>query len=1310
MAQYKPPQQLNFVDPNWDRFITQYETFRLLTELDKKPGKIQVASLKYCMGPESEEVMKTFNLTEDQAKDYDTVKEKFKNYFSPRKNVLRFRRIFYRRAQQPHEDTEVYLRALYAASEYCDFGDRKERIRDQFVAGISNEDLAEKIELLYYSKDGVLTLDDVIEYARTYNDVHEGRKQEKEQNKNIEEVKAGRSGFSKKGSTRNTGTVKNCNFCGRSHIPRKCPAYGKVCNKCKKWNHFAAMCKSVGNKVDEVAKGSQIDSESDGEEQLGAQAFLGEVAVEAESGSEPLRVKVKMGDQDVQFKVDTGADVSTISYRTYLNLRTGLGLQHLDKADLRLTSPAGPLGVIGMFSSWMEYKGKTRYEKVYVLSRKSKSENLLSRGAALKMHIIVFVGNLEIEQSVFGFGQWKTEPVSLCVKEDAVPFRVRCARSVAIPLMSAVKENLCKLEKADVIEKVSHPTEWVSPMVPVVKPKAVPLEVRLCVDYRALNKYLKREIFEIPTFDEVVSKFSGAVYFSKLDAKSGFYQIPLDERSRDLTTFITPLGRYRFKRLPMGICVAPEIFQRKMMELLEGLPGVECFLDDIVVSGSSEEEHDKNLGKVLGVIKQAGLKLNREKCVFKQKEIEFLGHTIGEEGVKINPAKVKAILDLERPGDVPQLRRLLGMVNFLARFLPRLQDIIQPLTLLLSTKNAWVWEQDQERSFQALKRILTSAPVLCYFDPSKPTKVSADASSYGLGGVLLQRHQNIWKPVAFCSRLLSESEQKWAQIEKECLAATWACERFKQFVTGVGFVLETDHKPLIPLINSKELHLAPVRCQRMLMKLARFSLVAEYTPGKFMVVADALSRSPMGLCEQKEESLEEEVEGFVGGVVGSLPVSSNQLQRIKEEQAKDKDLSLVSEYVLNGWPEVIGNDDGLSKYWAARGYLSVVDGGLLLYNDRLVIPESLRKEMLIRIHSEGHLCLGKCRRRAHDSVWWPNLGPDLKGWIDNCSFCLRHSRQQRAEPLKPTVLPERPWLKIGADLCSYKGSEFLIVVDYYSRWIEIVYLEETTSSYVIGKLKNIFAKFGIPEVLISDNGPQFGSTAFQKFSVDYGFQHCTSDPHFPQENGCAERAVQTAKRLLSQDDVFLALMVYRASPLDTTGCSPAQLLMGRQIRTRLPMVKSKLLPRWPDLQRVAETDARMKTSSAFNYNRRHGARLLQPLKEETPVFLKSYRTNKWEGDSTRVGSQVGDRSYLVRNRRHLKALPTSVGNTAGSVMRDLQQERLEQIPLSPGGQEEDPGGALGTRMEGACQEVEKGKLQYITRSGRCSKPPSRLDL
>ena len=254
--------------------------------------------------------------------------------------------------------------------------------------------------------------------------------------------------------------------------------------------------------------------------------------------------------------------------------------------------------------------------------------------------------------------------------------------------------------------------------------------------------------------------------------------------------------------------------------------------------------------------------------------------------------------------------------------MPRLQSTIQPLNLLLSKKNAWVWDV----AFEATKQILTTAPILSYFDPTKPTKVSADASSFWLGGVLLQKHDYQWKPVAFCSRTLSSNERRWAQIKKESLAAAWACDKFQQFLLGISFVLQMDHKPLIPLLNNKELHSSPVTCQRLLMRLARFSLMAEYTSGKYMAVADALSRAPKVSSEAEEEeinSLNLEVNNFIVEIVENLPVSSNQLQRIKEEQLKDDELKRVIELTLQGWPGSLEEEIVLSPYWAARSYLNI---------------------------------------------------------------------------------------------------------------------------------------------------------------------------------------------------------------------------------------------------------------------------------------------------------------------------------------------------------------------------------------------------
>ena len=673
------------------------------------------------------------------------------------------------------------------------------------------------------------------------------------------------------------------------------------------------------------------------------------------------------------------------------------------------------------------------------MAEKGCSDNLLSRKASVRLGLIQFVGEVDIRDNIFGFGKWDTEEVTLHLQEGATPYGIWAARTIrSIPLQEVAKRNLLALENQGVIEKVTHPTSWLSPIVPVVKPESSPVEVRICCDYKFLNRHLKREVFQIPTFEELVSKLSGAVKFTKLDAKSGFYQIPLTESSRDLTTFLTPFGRYRYKRLPMGINVAPEIFQRKMEELLKDLPGVTCYMDDIVVSGDSEAEHDANLKRVLDRIQASGLKLNKEKCIFGQSQIKFLGHIISEEGVKIDSVKAKAIDDMPPPTCVKELRRALGMVNYLARFIPQAQTVIQPLNVLLSSKVAWNWGPEQEEAWSKLKCILTTAPVLSYFDPKLPTVVSADASEYGIGGTLLQKRDNKWKPVAFCSRTLTEVERRWAQIEKECLAAAWTCERLQQFLTGLSFTLHTDHKPLVPLINSKELPSAPVRCQKLLMRLQRFSPWAEYVPGKLMVVVDNLSRSPVGQEENLKVGAEDvtpEVEAYVGSIIQSLPATPNKLETIKLEQLKDPCLSKVISYTLQGWPEEGISQDaaGLSPYWAARSQLSVTDSTMLTYGSRVVIPTRMRQEILSRLHDDGHFSLQKSRQRMHESVWWPSVGQDLKEWVERCSFCQKNCRQQHAEPLKPSVLPERPWTKVGMDLCYVEGKNYLVVVDSFSR-------------------------------------------------------------------------------------------------------------------------------------------------------------------------------------------------------------------------------------------------------------------------------------
>ena len=1022
---------------------------------------------------------------------------------------------------------------------------------------------------------------------------------------------------------------------------------------------------------------------------------------------------VGLCDSVLPFKVDTGADVCIISWDAFSQLKKRPSLKCPGK---KLMTPAGKLDVQGVFSAEAHSisRKKTIWMDVYVLPDTPKGcGNLLSRSAAEELGLIQFIGAVVEDASLYGFGAWDTDPVTFTMKEDAEPYAVHAARRVPIPLMDAVRKSLDDMEKKGVISKVTQPTDWCAPMVPVLKPSEPGAEkkVRICVDYKRLNQSIKREKFSLPTFDELTGKLAGARKFSKLDAASGFYQIPLEKSAQEATTFITPFGRYKYHRLPMGISLAPEIYQRKMTELLTDLEGVICSMDDVLVYGKDDASHDERLRKVMERIRQSGLKLNRAKCSFKKPEVTFLGHVITGQGIRISPAKVEAVQKLSAPKDVTELRKVLGMITYLTKFMPHAQDVLQPLNVLLQSDVTWTWDKAQENAFQTAKKLLSEAPVLAYFDVEKPTVVSADASSYGLGGVLLQKHGEQWRPVAYCSRMLTKTEQRWAQIEKECLAAVWACERFHTFVCGIEFELQTDHRPLVPLVNKKDLSDTPLRCQRLLMRFARYAPTAVFVPGRKLIVADLLSRQPLQRqAGGDDDVLRSDVDAHVAYVASHLPASTDMLETIQTKQQEDPQIRRVIYYTLHGWPD----DEDLTElqdYYAVRGQFSVMGVSLLMFNGRLVIPECLRAQMLERIHDDGHMSLTKSRERAHASVWWPRLGPDLKVWVESCVFCQTHRRAQHAEPMVSSGLPERPWLKVGADLCQYGSQMYLIVVDYYSRWIEIEHLRTTTSAQVINHMKSLFARWGIPEEVRSDGGPQFVSAEFANFARQYGFVHTLSDPYCPQGNGAAERAVQTAKRIMAQSDPYLALMAYRTTPLEVTGHTPAQLIMGRQIRSRLPATKAHLAPRWPDMASVARRACAAKHRSTENFNRQHGARSLPALAPGDVVLSRLPGERQWT-DRQRLVGRAGDRSYYVRNRRHLQHVDLpDVAHFRGAPEGRGRPDR----GTPAGGGDESRNSVTNSVNDGDSRNESGGEGEPVTapqrtRRGRLIRPPTRLDL
>ena len=1242
MAKFNPPDSFNFSNPTeWADWKQRFSRYRSATKLKDEDEEVQISSLIYAMGNEAEHVFQSFQFeNNDDSKKYDVVLQKFNEYFIQKKTLIHERAKFNLRSQGTGEPVEAFIRSLYEMSEKCEFTDKQDRIRDRLAVGLSDNTLSERLQLM-----DDLTLDKAVQIARQSEMV---KSQIQDLNpRNVEEVKSFRQNKnrhtqfqkSKPNANQNYQRGSNhqsqsCTRCNKKHNKNaKCPAMGKRCRLCNKPNHFEVCCRTKA--VQEVVHSRNDTSYVDDD-----RFFLGSIT-SCDDDVKAWNITLSIFKLDIAFKIDTGADISIISQATYNKFQKK---PKLETSSAQLYSPGGALNCMGHFTAHTVYKGRIYTFKVYVIQGKS-ANNLLGRGVACRMKLIRRVDRVSTE--IFGNGGLiQCDPVKIKLKSDATPYCVTTARRVPFPILPNVQQELEKMEKLGVIRPVTEPTEWCAPMVPVRKKNG---NVRICVDLSKLNAAVRREHFMLPNLDDIAPKLAGAKYFSKLDASSGFYQIPLSPESSILTTFITPFGRFCFQRIPFGITSAPEIFQRKMTEMLNGLDGVDVIMDDMIIYGKTLEEHDKHLNETLNRIHNAGMKLNKDKCEFQKTSLEYFGHIISSDVIRPNPARVKAISELDMPTNVKELQRIIGMVNYLGKFVPDLSSIMRPMTELLSSKTVWQWGPQQVASFDKVKELLTRAPVLAYYDVTKPTVVSADASSYGLGGAIFQQHGDKLYPVAFCSRTLTSAETKYAQIEKECLASVWSCEKFARYLVGLeSFKLLTDHKPLVPLINSQDIDKTPLRCQRLLMRLRRFSAKAEYIAGKELVVPDTLSRSP--LKDTESNDIENDIEAYVNSIESDRPMSDSKIEQIRQLTIEDNQLQCVIKLTKSGWldqEKAVPPD--ASEYFAARNSLSV-HNGLLLYENRIVVPMNLRRETLENIH-EGHQGITKCRERARTCVWWPGLNKEIQQKIEMCNFCQETKPSQRREPLKPTPLPARPWQKVSADLFELNNKQYIVVMDYYSRYIELAYLPKITSNEVIYKLKNIFARWGIAEELVSDNGRQFTSQAFRSFSEKYGFKQTLTSPYFPQANGAAESAVKIAKRILRQDDIFAALLAYRATPNTATGVSPAQLIMGRQIRTSVPVLPQNLKPKWPNLKEVRQRDEKAKMNNRDNYDKHHAAKNLPELKIGDKVRIKLDNEKLWSVPGKVIKAFPETRSYKVqtakgiyiRNRRHLqlvKSMPT----------------------------------------------------------------------
>jgi len=1179
---FTPPSALKLDGSNleqaWKFWTQKLDLYMTASGADQKPESTQLAIFLHLIGDEALQVYNTFTFASaDDRNNLATVRQRFADYCTPRRNIVYERYEFWRQTQAPGENIDTFVTSLRLKAKTCDFGTQEESmIRDRIVLGCPDQRLQERL-----LREPDLTLTKALTICRA-------AEATKEQLRviagatsatSVHQIESGRGTSTRRSHSRGRRPGRSevdhsrpegqssCGNCGRSHPPKSCPAYKQVCKACGKEGHWAKLCRSSrrrspsrgahGHRSNFVPASSTAPSSAVHAVQENLESmFVGYLCIDAcEEVSQSCWWKLfSINHTSVRCKLDTGAEANVMSRAAFESLMQPATLR---PATSVLTAYGNTkLRPLGVASLTLEHAGKPWPVDFFVVDVPAPTIvglptctmlDVVRRIDAVHSPSGQSLSPLEEYADVFeGLGEMPGQ-YHIELDESVTPV-VHAPRKVPLALQPRLKAALDDMEQKGVIKKCDAPTDWVSSLLIVEKKNG---SLLLCLDPRDLNKAVKREHFVLPTCEDVLAKLHGKSIFTIIDLRDGFWQVKLDEASSKLCTFNTPFGRYSMRRLPFGLSSSPEVFQKRNMENFGDIPNAHVVFDDMIVAAANEAEHEATLRAVLNRAREKNVKFNRTKVQYKVSQVRFLGHLLSGYGCSPDDEKVAAIRGMPVPQSRPELQRFLGMITYVSKFIPHFSQHTEPLRQLLRKNVDWQWGPEHDDAIARLKVLLQSAPTLAYFDPADDAWIQTDASSRGLGACLLQRG----RPIAFASRALTEAECNYAQIEKELLAIVFACEKFAQYIYGRLTVVQSDHKPL-ETIFKKQISATTPRLQRMLLRLMKYSLRIEYVPGSKMFIADTLSRAYLPhKPTDADRELAEDIDVTVHSVVASYPASEHRLRELREATDSDPVLSVVRQYIRDGvlddttppLPEV----KLLMKSVAEMCELD----GLLFLNGKLVIPQAMRKTILDTAH-EGHLGIEKTKQLARTSVYWPGLSRDIERLVSKCHVCQSFQRAQQREPLMPHPVPERPWQKVSADIFTLDRKDYLLVIDYYSHFPEIALLENKTAPCVIIHLKSLFARYGIPDVLMGDNMP-FNSKACHDFAKDWNFDLVWSSPRFSQSNGMVERAVQTVKTLLKKakedgKDPYIALLQHRCAPLSGSTVSPAQLLMNRTLRTKLP--------------------------------------------------------------------------------------------------------------------------------------------------------------
>lgn len=1168
--------------PRWEKWCSRLEN--LLDGMNIDNDKRKRALLLHYAGE------RVYDIYDAEKKNteatFEATKKVLDDYFSPKVNeqmeIYKFRQY----KQKDDQTLDEFVTELRKLAKYCKFADTDKEILSQLIQSCKSNRLRRRA-----LREADKTLDEILVLGRSLELADsQASAMEKPETVNVLFKKSRpkkphtfkphhtSSNSDNKHMKQKPGKSITCRNCG-GEFPHKgqCPAKGQRCNHCSKMNHFKKVCRKRLATVNEIQYGSRDDSSFRDGARKGASAAACASSSEDDSdyaytvqtdqfvgaiGKKTPKITVKLNKVKCTLLLDSGASVNILDEQTYKSI----GSPKLQKNNNPPLYPYGggkALNIKGRCQLMVETANKIDLHTFYVV--KGNHGALIGYPAASELELIKIVNKIEKPQDKYpnlfkGVGKLKDTKVKIHIDPTVKPVAQRHVRT-PFHLREKVGQEIQKLLDEDIIEKVEgEPTPWISPIVAI--PKKNPNEIRVCVDMREANRAIVRERHMLPTVEELIHDLNGAAVFSKLDLRSGYHQLELEDSSKYITCFSTHMGIFRYKRLNFGISSASEIFQETVRNQIQDIENVRNISDDILVYGKTQEEHDIALNRTFKRLNDRGLTLNKQKCELNKNRITFFGVVFSDKGVSPDPAKVNAIKDASTPQNEKELRSFLGMTSYCSRFIPDYATICEPLRRLTHQDEEWKWTEEQQNSFDALKSKLSSETVMAYYDPKKDIEVIVDASPVGLAAILVQN-----KIVAYASRALTDVESRYSQTEREALAIVWACEHYDIYLRGAkSFKVITDHKPLEKIWEKPK---PTLRIERWGLRLQPYKLKIQYRRGEDNP-ADYMSRHP--ISSKTVKTVESKVaEEYVNFIKDEAVMKAMNMDEVKMETSKDHTLQKAISYVRSGaWHHMKTLNDSnidmeeLSAMRSIKDELTIHSDNVLLRDKRIVLPRSLR-DRAIHIAHEGHQGITRTKSFLRSKAWFPNLSDRVEQLIKGCIACQTLSPGPNMEPYKMSDLPSGPWRDLSADFCGPlpSGDYLFVITDEYSRYPIVEIVRSVSANTVIPVLDKVLSEFGYPQTIKTDNGSPFNSYQFEQYAKHSGFRHRKITPRWPRANSQAEsfnkplmkviRAAHVTKSNWKQE-MYQFLRQYRSTPHASTGFTPYRLMFQREPKTKMPQI------------------------------------------------------------------------------------------------------------------------------------------------------------